>query len=77
MNLTFLKKIKNTDPVMGAKFKSKTHLLNTFFEFWRRFLRVLLQKFFLGHISTFFQTLKPNAQKTAQKNGKPFFKNMS
>jgi hypothetical protein len=28
---------------MGAKFKSKTHLLNTFFDFWRRFLRVWLQ----------------------------------
>ncbi len=30
-NLTFLKKMKNTDSLMGAKFKSKTHLLNTFF----------------------------------------------
>jgi hypothetical protein len=29
----FLKKIKNTDPLMGAKFKSKTHLINTFFIF--------------------------------------------
>jgi hypothetical protein len=28
---------------MGAKFKSKTHLLNTFIDFWRCFLRVLLQ----------------------------------
>jgi hypothetical protein len=28
---------------MSAKFKSKTHLLNTIFEFWRRFLRVWLQ----------------------------------
>ncbi len=37
--MTFLKKIKNTDPLMDAKFKSKTHLLN----FWRRFLRVWLQ----------------------------------
>jgi hypothetical protein len=26
--------IKNTDPLMDAKFKSKTHLLNTFFEFF-------------------------------------------
>jgi hypothetical protein len=34
----FLKKLKN-----GAKFKSKTHLLNTFSDFWRRFLRVWLQ----------------------------------
>jgi hypothetical protein len=28
---------------MGAKCKSKTHLLNTFFYFWHRFLRVWLQ----------------------------------
>jgi hypothetical protein len=39
----FLKKIKNTDPLMGAKFKSKTHLHNTFFYFWRCFLRVWIQ----------------------------------
>ncbi len=26
----FLKKFKNTDPLMGAKFKSKTHFLITF-----------------------------------------------
>jgi hypothetical protein len=36
-------KIKNTDPLMGAKVKSKTHLLNTFFDFLSRFLRVWLQ----------------------------------
>ncbi len=28
---------------MGAKFKSKTHLLNMFLDFWRRFLYVWLQ----------------------------------
>ncbi len=28
---------------MGAKFKSKTHLLNSIFDFWRRFLQVWLQ----------------------------------
>ncbi len=28
---------------MGAKLKSKTHLLNRFFDFWRRVLRVWLQ----------------------------------
>ncbi len=28
--MTFKKKIKNTDPLMGAKFKSKTHLPNMF-----------------------------------------------
>ncbi len=39
----FLKKIKNTDPLMGAKLKSKTHLLNRFFDFLSRFLRVWLQ----------------------------------
>jgi hypothetical protein len=35
--------IKDTDPLMGAKLKSKTHLLNTFFDFLSRFLRVCLQ----------------------------------
>ncbi len=33
----------DTDPLMGAKLKSKTHLLNTFFDFLSRFLRVWLQ----------------------------------
>jgi hypothetical protein len=32
MNLTFLKKIKKIDPLIGAN-KSKTHLLNTFYDF--------------------------------------------
>jgi hypothetical protein len=36
----FFLKLKNTDPLMGAKLKSKTHLLNTFFDFLSRFLRV-------------------------------------
>jgi hypothetical protein len=31
---------------MGAKLKSKTHLLNMFFDFLSRFLRVWLQNFF-------------------------------
>ncbi len=35
--------MKNTDPLMGAKLKSKTHLQNPFFDFLRRFLRVWLQ----------------------------------
>jgi hypothetical protein len=40
----FFLKIKNTDPLMGAKFKSKTHLLYTFFiYFLRSFLRVWLK----------------------------------
>jgi hypothetical protein len=30
--------MKNTDPLMGAKLKSKTHLLNPFFDFLSRFL---------------------------------------
>jgi hypothetical protein len=34
MNLTLIQKIKNTDPLMGAKYKSKTHLLNTLFDFF-------------------------------------------
>jgi hypothetical protein len=35
--------MKNTDPLMGAKLKSKTHLQNSFFDFLSRFLRVRLQ----------------------------------
>jgi hypothetical protein len=35
--------MKNTDPLMGAKLKSKTHLLNTFFDFLSCFLRFWLQ----------------------------------
>ncbi len=41
----FFQKMKNTDPLMGAKLKSKTHLQNTFFDFLSRFLRVLASKF--------------------------------
>jgi hypothetical protein len=43
--LTFLKKINNTDPVMGAKFKSKTNLLHTFFLFLAQFFARLASKF--------------------------------
>jgi hypothetical protein len=39
----FFKEIKNTEPLMGAKFKSKTHLLNIFLDFWRRFFCAWLQ----------------------------------
>jgi hypothetical protein len=35
--------MKNTDPWMDAKLKSKKHLLNTFFDFLSHFLRVWLQ----------------------------------
>ncbi len=35
--------MKNTDPLMGAKLKSKTHLQNTFFDFLSCFLSVWLQ----------------------------------
>ena len=35
--------MKNTDPLMGAKLKSKTHLQNMFFDFLSRFLRIWLQ----------------------------------
>ncbi len=41
----FFKKTKNTDPLMGAKFKSKTHLLNTFFLFLAPFFARLASKF--------------------------------
>jgi hypothetical protein len=35
--------MKNTDPLMGAKLKSKTHLQNTFLDFLSRFLRIWLK----------------------------------
>ena len=38
----FFLKIKNTDHLMCAKFKSKTHLLNTFFDFWLHSLKKVL-----------------------------------
>jgi hypothetical protein len=41
-NLTFFL-MKNIDPLMGAKLKSKTNLLNKIFDFSSRFLRVWLQ----------------------------------
>jgi hypothetical protein len=37
--------MKNTDPLMGAKLKSKTHLQNTFFDFLSRFFAHLASKF--------------------------------
>jgi hypothetical protein len=39
----FIKKIKNTDPVKGAKFKSKNHLQSMFSDFLSRFLCSWLQ----------------------------------
>jgi hypothetical protein len=42
-NLTFLKKMKNPDPVMDAKLKSKTHLQHKYLKFLSRFLRGCLQ----------------------------------
>jgi hypothetical protein len=41
----FFLKMMNTDPLMGAKLKSKTHLLKSFFYFLSCFLRVWLQSF--------------------------------
>jgi hypothetical protein len=37
--------MKNTDPLMGAKLKSKTHLQNTFFDFFEPFFARLASKF--------------------------------
>ncbi len=51
---------------MGAKLKSKTHLLNTFFDFLCRFLRVWLQslKKVLIWPKTFFLEKSKRRQKT-------------
>jgi hypothetical protein len=53
-NLTFFQKVKNTDPLMEAKLKSKIQLLKTFFDFWSRFLQVWLQSFQKVQIRQFF-----------------------
>jgi hypothetical protein len=37
--------MKNTDPLMGAKLKSRTHLLNTFLDFFEPFFAHLASKF--------------------------------
>ncbi len=37
--------MKNTDPLMGVKLKSKAHLLNTFFKFFGPFFARLASKF--------------------------------
>ncbi len=41
----FFRKMKNTDPLMGAKLKSKTHLLNKFFWFFEPFFASLALNF--------------------------------
>ncbi len=41
----FFQKIKNTDPLMGAKCMSKANLLDMFFYYWRRFFQHLALKF--------------------------------
>ncbi len=51
---------------MGAKLKSKTHLLNTFFDFLSRFLRVWLQslkKVLIWPKKFFFQKIKKGVKK--------------
>ena len=53
----FLKKMKNTDPVMHAKLKSKTHLQNMFFNILSPFLCSWLQslkKVLIWHKTSFF-----------------------
>jgi hypothetical protein len=52
---------------MGANLKSKTHLLNTFFDFLSRFLRVWLQslkKVLIWPKINFFEKNRKRCQKT-------------
>ena len=54
---------------MGAKLKSKTHLLNTFFDFLSRFLRVWLQslkKVLIWPLKKFFWTKIEKGVKNAE-----------
>jgi hypothetical protein len=64
MNLTFLNKIKNTDPLMGAKFKSKTHLLNSFFIFG--LFERLASKFLKMHKKVISKTSLTNKSKSGK-----------
>ncbi len=67
-NVTFLKKIKNTDPSMGAKFKSKTHTKYVFW-FFKPFLRVWLQSFqkvLIWQKKFFFDKFKKDIKKCSQ-----------
>jgi hypothetical protein len=50
---------------MAAKLNSETHLLNRFFDFWRRFLRVWLQslKKVLIWPKNFFYKIKKGIKK--------------
>ena len=53
--------MKNTDPLMGAKLKSKTHLLNKFFLFFEPFFARLASKFENSNNMTkknFFEKIK-------------------
>ncbi len=49
--------MKNTDPLMSAKLKSKTHLLNTCFDFFEPFFARLASKFFKTQ-NFFFKDIK-------------------
>jgi hypothetical protein len=54
---------------MGAKMKSKTHLLNKFFDFLSRFLRVWLQslkKVLIWHKKIFFLKKSKKVPKNAE-----------
>jgi hypothetical protein len=58
--------MKNTDPLMSAKLKSKTLLQNTFFDFLSRFLRVWLQslkKYYYDLTQIFLEKIKKGAKK--------------
>ena len=59
--------MKNTDPLMGAKLKSKTHLLNKFFLFFEPFFARLASKFEKSSNMTFKKTFLKKNQKRYQK----------
>jgi hypothetical protein len=61
----FKKKIKNTDPLVGAKLKSKTHLLNTFFDFLSLIARLASKVPIWAKKSFFWKKIK-NLQKNAE-----------
>ncbi len=57
--------MKNTDPLMGAKLKSKTHLQNMFFLFFELFFAHLASKFSKRAVMT---KKKKNLSKKILKN---------
>ena len=58
--------MKNTDPLMGAKLKSKTHLLNYVFRFFEPFFAHLASKFEKSTNRTFKKNCLTKSKKVSK-----------